>query len=83
MLVSLSRASNADWLTDIDGLLIAENELLLTETARSVNVPSPGVVVACSPSAGAAILGTGQLVAKPIGPSSFLSKGDYLTIRVT
>ena len=80
MLVSLIRTSNVDWLTEIDGLLLAENKLLLAEAARSVNVPSPEVVVACSPSAAAGVLGTDQLVAKPIGPSSFLSNGDYMTI---
>ena len=80
MLVSLIRTSNVDWLTEIDRLLLAENKLLLAEAARSVSVPSPELVVACSPHAAASILGTDQLVAKPIGPSSFLSNGDYMSI---
>ena len=83
MLVSFIRTSNVDWLTDIDRLLVAENKLLLTGTARAAHVPSPEAVVACSPGAAAEVLGTNRLVAKPIGPSSFLSNGDFSTIPTT
>ena len=80
MLVSFIRTSGVEWLTDIDRLLVAENKLLLARAARFVGVPSPEAVVACSPGAAAAVLGTDRLVAKPIGPSSFLSEGEYLII---
>lgn len=79
MLVSFIRTSSVDWLTDLDRLLIAENKLLLKRAAQAVGAASPETALACSPTIAAEILGTDQLIAKPIGPSSFLSDSDYVS----
>lgn len=67
-------------MTSIDRMLEAENKMRLAQVAATVNAPSPPTVVATSPNAAAEILGTDQLVAKPIGPASFLVGDDYLSI---
>lgn len=79
MLVSFVRTSSVDWLTELDRLLIAENKLLLNRAAQAVGAASPETALACSPTIAAEILGTEQLIAKPIGPSSFLSESDYVS----
>lgn len=79
MLVSFIRTSSVDWLTDLDQLLMAENKLLLNRAARAVGAACPETALACSPTIAAEILGTDQLIAKPIGPSSFLTEGDYVS----
>lgn len=79
MLVSFIRTSSVDWLTDLDQLLIAENKLLLKRAAQAVGAASPETALACSPTIATEILGTDQLIAKPIGPSSFLTESDYVS----
>lgn len=79
MLVSFIRTSSVDWLTGLDQLLIAENKLLLHRAARAVGAACPETALACSPTIAAEILGTDQLIAKPIGPSNFLTENDYVS----
>ena len=79
MLVSFIRTGSVDWLTGLDQLLIAENKLLLHRAARAVGAACPETALACSPNIAAEILGTDQLIAKPIGPSNFLTENDYVS----
>ena len=80
MLVSYVRVGGISWMTSIDDMLAAENKMRLAQIATTVGAPCPPTVLATSPNAAAAILGTDQLVAKPIGPGSFLRGDEYLSI---
>ena len=80
MLVSYVRVGGVSWLTGLDEMLAAENKMRLVQVAASVVAPCPPTVVATSPMVAKDILGTDLLVAKPIGPASFLSGGDYVSI---
>jgi len=80
MLVSYVRVGGISWMTSIDHMLAAENKMRLAQVAATVNAPCPPTVLATSPKAAAEILGTDQLVAKPIGPASFLVGDDYLSV---
>ncbi|WP_419845306.1 hypothetical protein [Candidatus Poriferisocius sp.] len=80
MLISFIRTSSAKWLTEIDRLVSAENKMLLSQVAAEMGIKSPKSAIACSPQHAVNILGTRNIVAKPIGPSNFLMGQDHVSI---
>ena len=80
MLVSYVRVCGVSWLTGLDEMLAAENKLRISQAATAVGAPCPPTAVATSPAAAREVLGTERLVAKSIGPASFLSGGDFMSI---
>jgi len=71
-IAALIRAAPVQWLTDLDRLYGSESKLI-----QSLVLPwSPESVIAPTPEVAAHILGTSDLVAKPIGPTHFRMAGS-------
>lgn len=82
-LASLVRTLSVDWLTELETLIAAENKLVQQAAATRVGAPFPEAMVAPQPGVAVEVLGTDDLVVKPVGGSTLSVSGQPRSLITT
>ena len=80
LLVAVLHGPGIDWVTPVSSILVSENKAIQYLRARQLGIPIPQTVIAGTSDLVPPALGA-PIVAKPLGPSTYVEDGATFTVH--